>query len=57
MVKVLPFDDRVVVGGSVLDGGGVGGGPKPPCTGSGIAEELIPKVTVAMTPPENPLFS
>lgn len=46
IVTILPFDRRVDVGG-----------PPPPCTGSGIAEELIPKVIDAITPPCNPLFS
>ncbi len=45
----LSFDFKVDVGGL-----GFGGGPPPPCTGSGIDEELIPKVIDAITPPLNP---
>jgi len=47
IVLTLSFDFKV----------DVGGGPPPPCTGSGIDEELIPKVIDAIIPPLNPRFS
>jgi len=53
IVVAMPFDRRVDVG---TDGGGGGRSP-PPDTGSGIVEELIPRIIDATIPPWNPIFS
>jgi hypothetical protein len=37
-------------------GRGVGDGSPPPCIESGIAEEFMPKVIDAMTPPGRPVL-